>query len=801
MKKISVYFGIIAAAALTLVSCAKEIDNPNIVEEPTIEEGIPFQIVANPATKTTIAGLQTAWAADDAINLFHAIAGSTTYIDDGQFTTDETGASATFTGTLDSAPASGNTYDWYAVYPYNSYLHSVDNNPEAPNEPARFYIGRRSDQAQQQTGNSSTAHLCGSNYPLFGKVTGVAYNATPSITLSPIASFIEVKVTNKNDDPLTVTSVSFTAPEGSEIVGQYEIHFNTTPFTFTKYKTYVSDVANLTVTSGDALAKNEYATFYLGVKPFSTTAGQDIKVSVNGHEKTIHTTKNFTFQAGKMKTVNFDYDFEDAPEPTYTWEKTAIGSLVAGDIVVIADETTSTALTSANGSSSAPTAVSVTIADNKLSNQPADALQFVLEIPGAGQYKFKAINTDTYLYTTNSNNGVRIGTNSNNVFTWTSNFLKNTTTNRYIGVFVNESVPQDWRCYTSINSNIENTQTAFFKKTSSVPVTLYDINIAPTTHGSVATVPASSAAEGTEVTIAVTPDATYKLGTLTVVNDATSANIAVTENKFTMPANSVTITATFEEEKSISLLKSSINNVPAAGVDTELEEDVYSLTHATDADLVVTCDGTVVTAADVDNNADVIYDVAENTGSSRSGWIKITVDGGNTVQITVNQLGTTAFVPFNVWEDGFSNCTNGTQALTSLSGSTAGFSGSYSAMTRVYPMTGAIKVGSASNTGTFTTPALSSITGSSASLTVTFKAAGWKGKTCTLTLTVNKGTVTESGAISIASEDSMTGNSPSMTGETKTFHITGADNTTTVTFSTNMAVGIDDLVITQTADN
>ena len=626
MKKIFAYFGIFAAAAMTLASCAKEANDPNYKEE-VIKEGIPFEIVANPQTKTTIDGLQTQWAADDGINLFHAVAGSTTYVDNGEFTiASEDLASGTFKGALASAPASG-TYDWYAVYPYNSYLHTVDNNPASP---ARFYIGKRSDQAQEQTGNSSTAHLCGTNYPLFGKAAGVAYDETPSVTLSPIASFIEIKVTNKTDDPLTVTSVSFTAPEGSEIVGQYEIHFDTTPLTITKYSTYVSDVANLKVTDGTPIAKDAYATFYIGVKPFSTTSGDDIKVAVNGYEKTIHTTKDFAFQAGKMKTVNFDYDA--APDP-YSWVKTPIGSLVAGDVIVIVDEASSTALTSANGASSAPTASSVSISSNKLSATPAEALQFVLEIPEANNYSFKAVNTTNYLYTTNTNNGVRVGTNENKVFVWEGGYLKNVATSRYVGVYND----QDWRCYTNTTGNIASTETAFYKKMLLTPAVEYNITIVPASHGTVSTSPASKAEEGALVTITATPDDGYILSSLTVV-DASSANVVVSENQFSMPAKDVTVTATFALQPSISKLKDSIDDVPAAGVSAELVEDVYELTNATDTDITVTFDGAVVTDATA-ADGDVLFDVANNTGAARAGWIKIAVAGGNTIQIDVNQLG------------------------------------------------------------------------------------------------------------------------------------------------------------------
>ena len=623
MKKISVYFGIIAAAALTLVSCAKEVNDPNFKEE-IITEGVPFEIVANPQTKTTIDGLQTAWADGDGINLFHAVAGSTTYVDDEEFTiASEDLASGTFKGDLASAPSSG-TYDWYAVYPYTSYLHNVNNSDEA-----RFYIGCRSDKSQTQTGNSSTAHLSGSNYPLFGKATGVAYDATPSVTLSPIASFIKVVVTNKSDDPLTVTNVTFTAPDGSEIVGNFIINFDTDPLTITKYSTFVSDEAILNVTGAAALAKNESPSFYLGVKPFSTTSGDDIKVAVNGYEKTIHTTKDFTFQAGKMKTVSFDYDPE--PDP-YSWVKTPIGSLLAGDIVVIVDETSSTALSSANGSSAAPVATSVAISSNKLSATPAEALQFVLEIPVANNYSFKAVNTTNYLYTTNTNNGVRVGSNDNKVFVWESNYLKNVGTSRYLGVYNN----QDWRCYTNTTGNIASTQTAFYKKMLVTPSVEYNINIAATSHGTVTTSPASKAEEGALVTITATPDDGYYLSSLTVV-DSSSDNVAVTENQFSMPAKDVTVTATFALQPSITRLKDSIDGVLAAGVSAEIEEDVYELTNATDGDISVSFDGVVVTDADA-ADGDVVYDVSENAGVARAGWIKITVTGGNTIEITVNQL-------------------------------------------------------------------------------------------------------------------------------------------------------------------
>jgi len=72
--------------------------------------------------------------------------------------------------------------------------------------------------------------------------------------------------------------------------------------------------------------------------------------------------------------------------------------------------------------------------------------------------------------------------------------------------------------------------------------TYYAINREATTNGSISAV--DYAAEGDEVTITVTPDSGYALDQLSVVDGSTNA-VAVSNNKFTMPASPVTVSATF----------------------------------------------------------------------------------------------------------------------------------------------------------------------------------------------------------------------------------------------------------------
>ena len=123
MKRQILTLGAICAAAFTLTNCNKEIAEPKAPET----EGIPFEIVAATAdTKTANDGLNnTVWAAGDALTVFHAEAGSTAYGNNDRFT--YTGADNKFKGTLKTGLEAGKSYDWYALYPYSSYIKTPTN--------------------------------------------------------------------------------------------------------------------------------------------------------------------------------------------------------------------------------------------------------------------------------------------------------------------------------------------------------------------------------------------------------------------------------------------------------------------------------------------------------------------------------------------------------------------------------------------------------------------------------------------------------------------------------------------------
>ena len=153
------------------------------------------------------------------------------------------------------------------------------------------------------------------------------------------------------------------------------------------------------------------------------------------------------------------------------WSETAITALTSSDIfVIVGNNGSNYAMTNNNGTSSAPTATSVTISDGKISGTVADNLKWNISGNATDGYTFYPNgSTSTWLYCTNTNNGVRVGTNDNKAFTISSGYLYNTATSRYVGIY-NSS---DWRCYTSSSTNIGDQSFKFYKYSTGGSSTTY----------------------------------------------------------------------------------------------------------------------------------------------------------------------------------------------------------------------------------------------------------------------------------------------------------------------------------------
>ena len=161
---------------------------------------------------------------------------------------------------------------------------------------------------------------------------------------------------------------------------------------------------------------------------------------------------------------------------------------------------------------------------------------------------FKATTASTYKVTVNaiSNGAVTANTTSakagdtitltvapNSGYELDELSVKNATSNASVAV----SGSGNTRTFTMPASNV--TIAATFK------IVKYNVTISTSTNGSVSVNP-STYEKGATVSLSVAPDTGYELDTLTV-KDASNGAVAVSDNKFTMPASNVTVTATFKK--------------------------------------------------------------------------------------------------------------------------------------------------------------------------------------------------------------------------------------------------------------
>lgn len=155
---------------------------------------------------------------------------------------------------------------------------------------------------------------------------------------------------------------------------------------------------------------------------------------------------------------------ESVGTPTTSWSKTDIANIKSTDEVVITmtNNVTEWALNSSKGTDDAPEATVIS-QKNLVDNQVADVLKWNISNSSENITIYPHGTTSKWLYCTNTNNGVRVGTNTNKTFTISGDYLQHTATSRYIGVYTTKP---DWRCYDNTTGNIAGQTLAFYKKTT-----------------------------------------------------------------------------------------------------------------------------------------------------------------------------------------------------------------------------------------------------------------------------------------------------------------------------------------------
>ncbi len=368
-----------------------------------------------------------------------------------------------------------------------------------------------------------------------------------------------------------------------------------------------------------------------------------------------------------------------------------------------------------------------------------------------------------------------------------------------------------------LNATGKGLKTGFLKSSGVVQITAIKVYTGATIYlEDIKSAPAAGVNDATTTyqTIAFTaPDDTQVSADGTVVTAASVDNETQTVT-YTVSGN------TTGEAREGSITLSSASNGTSITVKVSQTADVFEVSPTTvtlggdanaTADFTLTSDyavGTPTVSAPekfkVEAGADGKYTVTAladgGAEEAELGTITFTrtVDDKQIV-VPVKQAAKGASGYMEYWKDDFSNCTNSSTALNSLSGSLTAFTGAYSGLTSTYPMNGAIKIGTASGGGAITTPALTAIGNQPVSLKITFKAEGWNKKTAKLTLKVNNGGSVSGEAVqTIPSSSTMAGTTPSLSenAATYTYIVNAATSATTLTFSTSGgAVGMDDLLI------
>ena len=222
-------------------------------------------------------------------------------------------------------------------------------------------------------------------------------------------------ITPKGSTTSTTNTGSITMPEGTEVSGE--------KYTFVGWATdtVINSTASPTLHKvGDEVAVTENTTFY-AVYSYVEEGGES------------------------------------------GWIKKDISAISNNDVVVITmtKDNTTYGMTNDNGTTSAPAPTKLTLSSSKdsITGNVADNLKWNIVVSGNAMTIYPNGVTETWLYCTNTNNGVRVGTNDNKTFTLdTSGYLKHSGTSRYVGVYNG----QDWRCYTSTSTNISGQTLAFY---------------------------------------------------------------------------------------------------------------------------------------------------------------------------------------------------------------------------------------------------------------------------------------------------------------------------------------------------
>ena len=374
-----------------------------------------------------------------------------------------------------------------------------------------------------------------------------------------------VKVTyetaSSSDEPETPVASLSTTPTTIDFGTVYQ-------GTTVTNKTVAVNFANLT----GAVTYSGLSTPFSATGAISST-GDKITISadastIGAYSQTLTVASTADSKTAEV-TVKMNVVEKPAPTGTFTLHT---GDLIEGDYVIYYSGKAMTAAVSSNRLGY----VEVTPSDNEIVDPDAAAIWHIAK---------SGANWTVY----NNNKGYAAGTGTKNQAGLVANLTGDNANKAAWTVTASGNAYEFvnvWNKSKSVNANLRNNGTygfACYATGTGGALSLYrkagakyNVTVNSTTNGSVTASPTSAEA-GATIALTVTPDAGYVLDALTVT-DASSNTIEVADDKFTMPASDVTVTATFKaNEKPAATLTLSKNGVEETFPGSWKQDDVVTL--------------------------------------------------------------------------------------------------------------------------------------------------------------------------------------------------------------------------------
>ena len=321
-----------------------------------------------------------------------------------------------------------------------------------------------------------------------------------------------------------------------------DLSLSPTSLTFDLYNNSNAKAISYTTSSTGAVtvSASDYVTTEVNETDKTITVTPKSSVTPSAQTITVSQAADDTYAAGSATfTVTID---DSTPVTATNWKETDLSNIEAGDIyVIVGNNGNNFALANDKGTASAPAAVAVTVNGNYITGNVADNIKWNVSGNATDGYTFYPNGTtESWLYCTNTNNGVRVGTNDNKTFTLDNGYLKHNGTSRYVGIYNS----QDWRCYLDTEGNIKG-QTFKFYKYIGAPEPTISANNVEIAYNAISGSISYTIDNSADGTLTATEDADWlTIGTIT----SDEVPFTVTPNTSNAPRTAnVTLTYTYGE--------------------------------------------------------------------------------------------------------------------------------------------------------------------------------------------------------------------------------------------------------------